>query len=102
MTFFSKQSTEWAVEEWKTFAELLQRDHLEQYEYWQDLSMRESFENGERELTPEMIDIVKKADEIVRQKLVLVLKKYNRFDEYRDIAQHIPKKYWWWHLEEEV
>lgn len=100
MTFFSKHTNEWAVAEWEAFAEKLQRGILEWYDYWQDLSMRESFDNGERKLSDELRSRVEKADAIVRQQLILVLKQEQRLNEYRNIARDIPKKYWWWHLED--
>ncbi|HOV99800.1 MAG: hypothetical protein KBG83_07620 [Bacteroidetes bacterium] len=100
MTFFSKNTTDWAVSEWETFAEDLQEGILDQYEYWQDLSMRESFDNGERTLTPELRDRVNAADEIVRNKLIPMLKKYKRLNEYQNNGKKIPQQLWWWHLGE--
>ncbi|MDI6802552.1 MAG: hypothetical protein QME58_01745 [Bacteroidota bacterium] len=99
MTYYAGLNDNNAVHEWELFAGQLKKDKLEWYEYWQTLDMRESFENGERTLTEKQWEIVKKTDEIVRAKLLNVLIEFERVQEYRDLGEQRPKKYWWWHLE---
>ena len=89
-----------AVFLWKTFAEQLRRNELERYEYWQVLDMRESFDDGQRTLTATQKAEVGGYDQIVRERLIDVLKKFDLEIEYHQFGKRDPKEYWWWHIGE--
>lgn len=99
-TYFMHLTNERAIEEWKTFAHQLKRGMLEWYDYWQTLSLRESFDNDERTLTQQQREEVEQSDTLVLEHLYHALVKHNRFEEYRNLGQKRPKEFWWWHVEE--
>lgn len=53
MTYYAGMDNTNAVHEWQLLAERLEKGGLEWYKYWQALSTRESFDNGEKQLTDE-------------------------------------------------
>ncbi len=97
-TYFAHFTNIAAVREWQGFAEDLTRGETDIFEYWMTLSMRESFENAERTLSEEQWEEVRKADQLVRQHLVNVLRNLERLDQYEDLGSPRPSEYWWWHL----
>lgn len=90
-----------ALAEWETFADQLRRGILEWYDYWQDLDMRDGFEDGTRSLSEDERAKLEKIDAIVREHLPAMLVKHGRMEEYRTLGAHKPHDWWWWHVGKE-
>ncbi len=97
-TYFAHFTNIQAIAEWEDFATELSKGQLELYDYWQTLDMRESFENGEREISTKERAQISKADELVRKFLLPTILKHERITEYNALGTPRPKIYWWWHL----
>lgn len=98
--YFDHHDNAWALAEWEIFADQLRRGILEWYDYWQDLDMRDGFEDGTRNISKEERAKLEKIDEIVREHLPAALVKYQRTEEYHNLGSGKPQAWWWWHVPE--